>query len=183
MDLREFLGYFDFDYDVVSPGGRYEDRIRQELVEDGKLGKEDLDKDLICLVDLQGAYLGDIGKERYPIAAESSEKIVDRMDMYVQESVYDEFTDALENRGIDVGSLSLEEMIGKCRELGVDSGEVCYPLAEAVARPESIIINEVDVQPSLERLIIDADESRVAEHGPCLGIRDLGPGAWGGVLE
>lgn len=143
MNLREFLSYFDFDYDIVSPGGKRENRIRQELVEDGKLSVEDAGMDLICLIDLQGAYFGDIGNERFPIAAGSTEKIVERMDIYVQESVFDEFRDALEERGIDAGLISLDEMIEKCRELGVGDGEVCYELAEAVANPEGIMIQEV----------------------------------------
>ena len=45
MDLREFLGYFDFDYDIVPAGGKYEDKVRKELVEDWKLAVEDVGND------------------------------------------------------------------------------------------------------------------------------------------
>lgn len=162
MDLREFLSYFDFDYDIVSPGDKYEDRIRQELLEDGDLSPEDMDKDLICLVDNQGAYWGDIDKARFPLSLDSVEKIIGRMDIYVQESVFDEFTEALENRDIDPSTMTLGEMIAKCKELHVGAGEVSYPLAEAVNNPETISIKEVSAlaHRSLAEQISDA-ESRI----------------------
>lgn len=146
MDLRKFLSYFDFDYAIVSPGDKYEDRIRQELLEDGVLCPEDLDKDLICLIDKQGAYWGDIDKARFPVSLDSVEKIIDRMDIYVQDYVFDEFTEALDNRDIVSSSMTLGEMISKCKELQVDEGEVCYALAEAVDAPETISIKEVSAQ-------------------------------------
>lgn len=146
MDLKTFLSYFDFDYDIVSAAAPGEERIRQELLEDGKLMPEDLSKDLICLIDLQGAYFGDIGKERYPIRPDSAAKIIDRMDIYIQDSVFDEFTTALNNREIDTSTMDLGELIAKAKELGVGDGEVCYPLAEAVNNPDSVFIPEVTVQ-------------------------------------
>lgn len=161
MDLKDFLSYFDFDYDIVSPGGKTETKIREERLEDGDLSAADMDKDLICLIDRQGAYLGGIDKERYPIACESVAKIVDRMDAYIQDSVISEFTDALEDRGIDTSDLSLGEMIVRCRNLGVGEGEVCYALAEAVADPSSITVKELDPQarsaPESEWFITDDD--------------------------
>lgn len=142
MDLREFLSYFDFDYDIVSPGGKYETRIRQELLEDGDLCPSDLVKDLICLVDKQGANLGDIGIARFPVCQDSIEKIIDRMDIYVQDSVIDEFIAALENREIDASDMSLNDMITKCKELNIGEGEVCYRLAEAITNSDSVYIKE-----------------------------------------
>lgn len=145
MDLEEFLFYFDFNYDIVSPGSTYsyEQKVRQERLEDGDLSPEDMDQDLICLIDLLGGNLGDIDKERYPIVPEVIEKIVERMDVYIQDSVIDEFNEALEARGVDTSNLSLGEMVEKCKELGVDDGEVCYRIAEAVVNPERIFIKEL----------------------------------------
>lgn len=161
MDLREFLSYFDFDYDIVSPDGQTETKIREALLEDDELSAADMDKDLICLIDTQGAYLGGIDKERYPVAPESIAKIVDRMDAYIQDSVISEFADALEDRGIDTSDLSLSDMIVQCRNLGVGDGEVCYVLAEAVADPSSISLKELEPQarsaPESEWFITDGD--------------------------
>ena len=169
MDLHNFLAYFDFDYDIVLPGGEYEDRIRQELIEDGNLSAADITKPLICLIDLQGAYFGDIGKMRYPIDPSSVSKIVDRMDIYIQDSVIDEFTTALSERGIDPSSLSLGEMISQCKTLGVGDGEVSYLLAELVNHPESIFIKELqqektEAKESLNALIHQAQEKAAASH-------------------
>lgn len=140
MDLKEFLSYFD--YDIVLPGDRHETRIRQELIEDDDLSPADEDKPLICLVDNQGAYFGDIGKARFPIEQASVEKIIDRMDIYVQDAI-DEFVTALENRDIDTSDMLLGEMIFKCKKLDVGEDEVCYTLAEALNHSETIIIQEV----------------------------------------
>lgn len=142
MELRDFLAYFDFDYDVISPGGKTETHIREELLEDGDLSPDDVNKNLICLIDTQGAYFGDIGKMRYPISQNSVPKIIDRMDVYIQEFV-NKFREALESRDIDTSNLSLGDMIAKCKALNIDDGEVCYTLAEAVNRPENIYIIEV----------------------------------------
>lgn len=142
MDLKEFLSYFDFDYDIVLPGDRHETRIRQDLIEDGDLSPADEGKPLICLVDNQGAYFGDIGKARFPIEQASVEKIIDRMDIYVQDAI-DEFVTALEDRDIDTSDMSLGDLISKCKELDVGEGEVCYTLAEALNHSETIFIQEV----------------------------------------
>lgn len=87
MDLREFLSYFDFDYKIVSPGSKCEDDVRQKLIRDGRLDVSEAAKDLICLVDRQGAYLGDIGIDRYSICMDSVQMIVERMDIYIQEYI------------------------------------------------------------------------------------------------
>ena len=149
MGLKEFLGYFDFDYDIVSPGSAYEQKIRQERLEDGNLSTEDMDKHLICLIDKQGANLGDVDKERYPIAAESVEKIIERMNVYIQDSVITEFEDALKERNVDVSDLYLEDMIMQCKILGID--DVCYRLAEAVVNPELIYITELSADEHINK--------------------------------
>lgn len=149
MDLKEFLGCFDFDYDIVSPGSIYEQKIRQERLEDEYLSPEDMDKDLICLIDKQGFYLGDIDKERYSIAPESVEKIIERMNVYIQDSVIAEFEEALHERDIDTSDLHLEEMIAQCKILGID--DVCYRLAEAVVNPELIYITELSADEHINK--------------------------------
>lgn len=148
MDLSEFLGYFDFDYELVWPDDKYEMITRQRLIENGDLLPEYKDSILLCLIDLQGAYLGNIGKERYPLEADSVSKIIDRMDIYINDSVISEFVDALEDRGIDTSDMSLETMASKCKELDVGTGEVSYVLAEAVIHPEQVYIKELQ-EPSI----------------------------------
>lgn len=166
MDLSSFLAYFDFDYDIVSPGDKHETRVRLELLEDGELSPEDLEMDLICLIDKQHAYLGGIDKNRYPVSQESVQKIVERLDVYIQDSVIDEFSEALEDRGVDASALSLGEMIDKCKELNVGEGEVCYALAEVVVSPDRIVIKEAaapnkEISSSKKSL---ADQIQSAEH-------------------
>lgn len=143
MDLRRFLSYFDFDYEIVPPEEGYETKCRQLMLEDGKLALEDLDKDLIRLIDKQGAYFGDVDQERYPLNQSSVEKIIDRMDAYIQDCVIDEFEVALRFREIDPSNISFAEMLTKCREENVGEDEVCYAIGDAVANPQSIFIKEL----------------------------------------
>lgn len=156
IDLKKFLSYFDFDYEIVSPVDKFEDRIRQELLEEGYLSPDDISKDLICLIDKQGANYGGIEQERFLVSQDSIKKIIDRMDVYIQDSVIDEFTTALEDRDIDTSTMSLGEMIAKCKGLNIGEGEVCYRLAEAINNPDSIYIKEfpdsvVKLQKQIER--------------------------------
>ena len=141
MDLEEFLSYSDFSYDIVSGDSKFEQNLRKELIEDGKLDEKYLNEDLICFIDLQGAYLGDIDKERYPIEQTSVPKIVERLNTYINDYVIDEFETALCERDIDTDSMTLEEMADKCRELGVGDGEVCYVLADVITHPDLITLN------------------------------------------
>lgn len=120
-------------------------------MEDGDLSPEDMDKDLICLIDKQGIYLGDIDKERYLIALESIGKIIERMNVYIQDSVITEFEDALKERNIDVSDLYLEDMIMQCKILGVNEDEVCYRIAEAIVNPEIIYITELDADEHINK--------------------------------
>ena len=170
MDLREFLGYFDFDYDIVSPGGKYEDRIRQERIEEGDICPEDADKDLICLIDLQGAYLGDIGQERYPIEQASISKIVDRMDVYIHDMLIVDFEEALGEYGADLNDMDLEQMVHKSKELGLQQGQVSYILADAVLNPDSITLAELRSPVSLDEKIqcaakVSAEQKNIINHG------------------
>lgn len=146
MDLNEFLGYFDFSYDIVSPGGKYETRIRQERIDEGDIRPEDADKDLICLVDLQGAYLGDIGSERYPIEQASIARIMDRMDVYIHDMLIVDFEEVLIEYGVDPADMDLEQMVQKCKELGIEQGQVSYILADAVLNPDSVTLAELQKQ-------------------------------------
>ena len=143
MDLGEFLDVFDFDYDVVSPGDKYEMNIRKNLIELGDLDASNIDKDLICLIDKQGAYLGDIDRERYPLTQSSVAKIIERMNIYVWDYVFEEFEDALAGRGIDTSCMDISEMMAKCKELGVGSDEVSYTLADVIVDPSRIFIPEL----------------------------------------
>ncbi len=144
MDLGEFLEYFDFSYDIVSPDSEIEYKLRNQLIEEGDLSETDLDKDLICFIDLQNAYLGGIDKERYPISNESIPKIIERLDVYINDSVISEFDEALNARGIDTDTMDLAAMSAKCEDLGVGDGEVSYVLAKVITSPESIYIKELE---------------------------------------
>lgn len=158
FSLRDFLAHFDFDYDIVSPGSKYETKIREELLEDGDLSVDDLDKDLICLIDLQGAYFGDIGKMRYPINRASIDKIIDRMSTYINDSVLSDFEYELMARDVDCMGMSLDEMAAKCRELCVDEGCVSYMIADAICDSSKISLAELQESehPSLSSQIQSA---------------------------
>lgn len=151
---RNFAEYESFLYEqkdlnekcrVLKPGCFLVEFLpeEQELIADGNLTVSEAAKDLICLVDHQGAYLGDIGRERYPVDMASVQMIVDRMDIYIQECIK-EFQEALKVNDIDAEALSLEQMVEQCEALGVGNEEVNYPLAEAVIFPENIYIKEAE---------------------------------------
>ena len=161
MNLREFLANFNFDYDIVSNDNVYETVLRQQLINDGELNKDDMDKDLIYLIDLDGANLGDIHLERYPISQDSVLKIIERMDVYITDSLIAEFDEALMDRGIsNTEDYSLEAAVLKCKDLGVGDGEVCYELADVIIHPEKITIDEVIPETGLVKDI----KKLLAEH-------------------
>ena len=167
MSLREFLGAFDFDYDIVSAGDRREMAIRFALIEDEELSQSELYNDLICLVDYQGAYLGDIGRCRFPLNKDSVQKIIDRMDTYIQDSVIDEFRTALDERGIDASEMSLSEMVSQCKVLNVGDGEVSYQMAEVVLDTNKVFIGELIERdhPSLASQIESAESKLMPLDG------------------
>ena len=147
MKLQKFLSYFDFSYDICFADSDYERNLRQNLVDEGKLPLEEVDKPLIFLIDHRGINLGDIGMDRCPINNNAAAKIVERMDPYIQASVIREFTEALEDRNVDTSEMDLAQMITKCKSLGFGNGYVTYPLAEAVVKPKTIEL------PDLKRIL------------------------------
>lgn len=146
INLHEFLEYFDFDYDIVEydEKDKSEIALRKEKIEDGELSADDLEKPLFCFIDLQGAYLGGIDTERYVFDNHLVEKIIDRLDVYINDSVYNEFFSELTERNIDAGNMTFEEMWIKAKELDLTDGEVCYRLAAHIIHPESILVDELE---------------------------------------
>ena len=74
MTLREFLRYFDFDYEIVK--------------------NEDGEK-VIKLIDLQGANLGDIETEEFY----SSLEVVDRLNIYYHDYIYEAICSEYDYKG------------------------------------------------------------------------------------
>lgn len=140
LTLKDFLSSFDFDYEVYQNDNHAEDALRKRLMEEGELDASLLNEPLIGLTDLQGANLGNIEGDRFPIDENLADRILSRMSIYVDE-VVSEFVNAVENVGIDSSNLSLKSMYHICRGLGVE--EVSYPMAEAIMNPESIVIPEL----------------------------------------
>lgn len=65
MTLRNMLSIIDFDYEIT-------------------------DKNQIALIDMQGAYLGDIDQERWDITNDVCMQIIDRLDHYFSDYIYDD---------------------------------------------------------------------------------------------
>lgn len=99
MTLTEFLHYFDFDYDI------YE--------EDGET--------LIGLIDLQGANLGDIEQERYDLNEHGVNSIIDRLDIYYRDYIFDDLREVLEEeQNVDTSGMEWKDLYHKVKELGLD---------------------------------------------------------------
>lgn len=71
MSLRELLNYVDFDYEIIkNDNENYTDEYERGVK-------------LIKLIDLQGAYLGDISDFSVELNSESAiQDIVDRLEIY-----------------------------------------------------------------------------------------------------
>ena len=71
MSLRELLNYVDFDYEIIKNNG-------EDYTDEYERGVK-----LIKLIDLQGAYLGDISDFSVELNSESAiQDIVDRLEIY-----------------------------------------------------------------------------------------------------
>lgn len=115
MKLSDFLCYLEFDYDITS-------------------------KNEIRLIDLQGADLGEIEEDRFPIDANIMQNLIERLDCYINDYIFPDFEDVLDDRNIEWGDMELKEMIEKCKELGIE--DVCYDMAEAVVNPNLIELDK-----------------------------------------
>lgn len=142
MDLENFLSYFHFDYKIVTTDTIGEREIREMLIERGDLPPEELDCGLIRLTDLENRNHGDIEMERYPVSTDSVMRIVERLDIYINDSIIQKFKNALKSYGIITENLYLEEMIEECQRQHIQS--VPYRFAEMVVHPEYIYIPELD---------------------------------------
>ena len=78
MKLREFINFFEFDYELVKEADRYN----------------------IRLVDLQGVNLGDIESDRFTLNAYGIMRIVDRLDTYYDDYIVDYLIDKFEKMNI-----------------------------------------------------------------------------------
>ena len=65
MTLRTMLSIIDFDYEIT-------------------------EENQIALIDKQGAYLGGIDQERWDITDDVCMQIIDRLDHYYSDSIYDD---------------------------------------------------------------------------------------------
>lgn len=98
MTLTEFLSYFDFDYCIYEDG------------EEKKIG----------LIDNQGANLGGIEEERYNASEEGVIGIIDRLDIYYKDYIFDGLEDVLEyEHNIDISNMSWEDLYNKVKELNL----------------------------------------------------------------
>lgn len=113
--LRDFLLDYDFDYKIVLDNSETE---QNEIV--------------LQLVDLQEVNLGGIELCKFAITEEIDRDIIDRLDIYIQDSSLDPVIELLiEEHGIDadlVCNMDCESLMKKMVELGYDSSvnNLCY---------------------------------------------------------
>lgn len=144
ISLEDFLNQFDFSYEVVMPDEPGERKHREKLMLEFKLDGDMWNAPLLRLVDLKKGNLGSIESDRYSINRYLVEFLIERLDVYINDSIISEFEDALQRRNIDTSSMNLGEMVKKARELGVpEHGEVAYDFAEYILNPELIDISDV----------------------------------------
>lgn len=141
--LRAFLSYFDFDYVVYTNDNEQEASWRKKQIANGDLCEDMEDARLLGLIDKQGGDFGHIEGERFPLENGLVERVIDRMDVYVNDYVISEFEQALKERTFDTSKFDLQEMFFLCKGLGVGDEEVCYDLAALILAPEYIIVPEL----------------------------------------
>lgn len=96
MKLTDFLGYFDFDYC---------------LYDNGK-------EKSIGLIDLQQANLGDIEGDRYEVSTDGIINIIDRLDSYYEDYIFNGLEEVLEQEhNIDVSNMDWKDLYKKVQEL------------------------------------------------------------------
>jgi len=141
--LRAFLSYFDFDYVVYTNDNKQEASWRKTQIANGDLFEDMENARLLGLIDKQGGDLGHIEGDRFPLENDLVERIIDRMDIYVNDYVISEFEQALKERKFNTSKYNLHEMFLLCKGLGVGDEEVCYDLAALILAPEYIIVPEL----------------------------------------
>lgn len=110
MLLSEFLNYFDFDYEVING------QIR--------------------LIDLQGAYLGDIGECSFDISDLGKSCLVDRLDIYIKDYITEDLAERLVEAGVgDVDEMTLADMAKAARKKDVSCD---LEVIDAVVNPSSL---------------------------------------------
>lgn len=96
MTLTDFLNYFDFDYCLYDNGKEKN----------------------IGLIDLQKANLGDIEGDRYEASEDGVKSIIDRLDIYYEDYIFNGLEETLEQEhNIDVSNMSWEDLYNKVQEL------------------------------------------------------------------
>lgn len=98
MTLTEFLSYFDFDYCIY---------------DNGKTKK-------IGIIDYQGANLGDIDTERFSLDEKGVLAILDRLDIYYKDYIFDNLENVLnDEHDIDTSDMEWVDIYKKVQELGL----------------------------------------------------------------
>ncbi len=104
MTLTEFVDYFDFDYCLYDSG--------KEL--------------LIGLIDNQGANLGDIEQDRFLNNKEGVLDIIDRLETYYEDYIFNDLEIELEENGIDTSNMSWKDMYNATKKLDCGSEIMDY---------------------------------------------------------
>lgn len=99
LTLTKFLNYFNFDYCLYDNGKGLQ----------------------IGLIDEQGADLGGIEEERYQNNKHGVNSILDRLDNYYKDYIFDDLAEKLEEEyGIDTSDMSWNKLYDKVQELNLD---------------------------------------------------------------
>lgn len=137
MNLVDFLARLDFEYEICTANDPDEEAHRLRLVEKGELAEEDVKKPLLRLIDCQGVNLAGIEEERFTLDAGLIERLVERLDIYVNDYGISDFEASIEERGVKADGMDLAALVEKAQELGIQHG-VDYEMADAVLHPETI---------------------------------------------
>lgn len=143
MTLTDFLSIFEFDYTIITSN----DNMKY-----------------LKLIDLTGANLGDIESECFDISNEGFLAIIDRLDNYIQDYIFDELSEDLETKyNLEVDKTSWKEMVKLANELHIHYAFeelVPYIFLEKELKLDAVnkmILNDIEFNFSIES-DIDLDE-------------------------
>lgn len=144
MELSEFLSNFDFSYEInqFDPNNKDDCALRTSLYMDGYLDFDEIIQPLFRFIDDTGANLAYIEDERYIISEYLVSNIVDRLENYYKDYVYDDLKENLNNVSVDTHDMTYEEMYTKSKELGINEGYCDY--MEYMWHPEMIYMPELE---------------------------------------
>lgn len=129
MTLREMLDFIEFDYEIID------------------VENEDCTTKKVKLIDSLNVYLGDIDEELWELEKDMAISIIDRMEIYWNDYVYDSLVDSTLNCNPNEfadykDNGSYEELLKYCKEHNIKNCIV--DILYYIVNPDEVIIEELE---------------------------------------